>query len=151
MYFTAFTATGWMIPLGFEWGFQKKCDVVNTSPEDFEKPRYDLTDAIRRAMALKKENTVLHEDCHMHKVPVPNQKVLALHRQSLDRSQEALLLVNIGTREEQKVDLEPGPPFTEKKRARDCSPEGKGEVPRGDKWRIRLAPAEVKVYIVNRS
>jgi starch synthase (maltosyl-transferring) len=150
MYFTAFTSTGWMIPLGFEWGFRKKCDVVNATPEDFEEPRYDLTDAIRSALEIKKEHAVLHEDCPMRKVSAANRSVLVLHRRSLNRSQEALLLVNIDTEKEQEVRFEPPPAFTGKKRAKDCSPEGTEEVPRGEKWKMRLAPADVKVYVVNR-
>ena len=161
MYFTAFTSTGWMIPLGFEWGFRKKCDVVNATPEDFEEPLYDLTKAVRKALALKKEHAVLHEDCPMREVSAENENVLVLHRRSLDGSEQALLLVNTDTGNEQEVCLEPGPPFTGKgkgkskwKRKRngkvkDCSPEGNGKTPQGDMWKIRLAPAEVKVYIAS--
>jgi starch synthase (maltosyl-transferring) len=150
MYFTAFTATGWMIVLGFEWGFRKKCDVVNTTPEDFEAPQYDLTDTIRAALALKREHPVLHEDCPMRRVPVRNRNVLVLHRQTLDRSQEALLLVNIDTKRPRQVLLEPGLSFTEKDKAQDCSPERRGKIPAGRRWTIRLAPAEVKVYIATK-
>ncbi len=149
MYFTAFTATGWMIPLGFEWGFRKPCDVVNAAPEDFEEPRYDLTGEIRAALALKSEHPVLREDCPMAEVPADNRHVTVLHRRSLDRSQEALLLVNTDPRKEQAVQVEPGSPFTDRGRAKDRSPEAGGEVPEGDRWRLRLAPAGLKLYIVN--
>lgn len=150
MYFTAFTATGWMIPLGFERGFRKKCDVVKTTPGDFEDPLYDLTGPIREALALKGEHAVLHEDCPTRKVPAENEKVVVLHRRSLDRSQEALLLVNTDTQKEQQVRFEPGPSFSGDGRVRDLSPEGKDKIPAGDKWKVRLSPAEVKVYLVNR-
>lgn len=149
MFFTAFTATGWMIPLGFEWGFRKKCDVVNTTPEDFEEPRYDLTDSIRSAVSLKREHAVLHEDCPMQELPAGNGKVAALRRRSLDRSQEALLLINTDTDGHQEALVEPGPLFTGKGKAEDCSPEKKEQVPGQDKWKVRLAPAEVKVYIAS--
>jgi starch synthase (maltosyl-transferring) len=149
MYFTAFTATGWMIVLGFEWGFRKKCDVVSSTPEDFEEPLCDLTESIRATLALKREHAVLHQDCPMRRLPVRNRNVLVLHRRTLDRSQEALLLVNIDTEKAQQVRLSPGRPFTENGKAQDCSPERRGKIPPGTKWKIRLAPAEVKVYIAS--
>ena len=46
--FAAAFASGVLAPIGFEYGFARRLDVVETRPEHWEKPQVDLTAFIRR-------------------------------------------------------------------------------------------------------
>ena len=46
--FAAAFASGVLAPIGFEYGFARRLDVVETRPENWEKPQVDLRDFIRR-------------------------------------------------------------------------------------------------------
>ena len=61
--FAAFFSTGLMITSGFEYGFQKKLNVVKTRPKDWEeKHRYDLGTYISQVNRMKKNCPVLLEE-----------------------------------------------------------------------------------------
>ena len=67
--FAAFFSTGLMITSGFEYGFQKKLNVVKTRPEDWEeKPGYDLSTYISQVNRMKKNCPVLLEEGPMVRV-----------------------------------------------------------------------------------
>ncbi len=46
-----------MMPMGFEYGFRRKLDVVSTRPEDREETLFDLGPFIRAANQMKARNT----------------------------------------------------------------------------------------------
>jgi starch synthase (maltosyl-transferring) len=50
--FAAAFASGVMMPVGFEYGFERRLHVVETGPADWEAPRTDLTEFIRRVHAV---------------------------------------------------------------------------------------------------
>ncbi len=61
--FAAFFSTGLMITSGFEYGFQKKLNVVKTRPKDWEEKRgYDLSTYISQVNRMKKSCPVLLEE-----------------------------------------------------------------------------------------
>ncbi|MCX7881833.1 MAG: alpha-amylase family glycosyl hydrolase [Brevinematales bacterium] len=104
--FTAFFSSGWMIPIGLEYGFRKKTDVVFTTPNDWEPINYDLTsfltsiNRIRQHYSLfseETENMILHhENAH---------NVLVMLKVSEDKKSKALLILNQDTYNMQKVSL----------------------------------------------
>ncbi|MBI2818468.1 MAG: alpha-amylase, partial [Acidobacteria bacterium] len=51
--FSALFSSGVMLPIGFEYGFRRRLDVVKTRPADWEAPSWDDTDFIRSVNALK--------------------------------------------------------------------------------------------------
>ncbi|MEA2064421.1 MAG: alpha-amylase family glycosyl hydrolase [Gemmatimonadota bacterium] len=59
--FAALFSTGVMIPVGFEFGFEKKLHVVRTTPEDWEQTGVDLCSFINRANRYKLERPIF---CH---------------------------------------------------------------------------------------
>ena len=62
IYFTSLFTTGWMITSGFEYGFTLKTDVVHTSPDDWEKIKYDFTEIIRRINEIKEHYEIFRTD-----------------------------------------------------------------------------------------
>lgn len=57
---TAIFSTGLMIPVGYEFGFSRKLNVVYTRPEDWEKPSFDITDWITDINHMKTVTPVLN-------------------------------------------------------------------------------------------
>ena len=60
--FAALFSAGLMMPVGFEFGFTKKLDVVHTSPDDWEETGLDLSPFIREVNRLKTTEPVLAEE-----------------------------------------------------------------------------------------
>ena len=57
--FTAIVSDMWMITLGDEYGFYKRCDVVGGKEKDFEKISFDLSDYIKDMTGYIKKNHIL--------------------------------------------------------------------------------------------
>lgn len=102
--FAAFFSTGLMIPIGFEFGFQKHLHVVQTRPEDWEEPVYNLTRFIKGVNRMKKGCPVLLEEGPMTRVSPPEEPVVALLKSRLNRPGRVLAVIN-ATREAQRAQL----------------------------------------------
>lgn len=57
--FTAIVCDMWMITLGDEYGFNKRCKVVTGSEKDFEKINFDLSEYIKNMNDYIKKNHIL--------------------------------------------------------------------------------------------
>jgi len=60
--FAAFFSSGVMMPVGYEFGFARKLDVVTTRPADWEQPRFDLRSFIADVNAMKAAMPLLNEE-----------------------------------------------------------------------------------------
>ncbi|MBB4286578.1 alpha-amylase family glycosyl hydrolase [Roseospira goensis] len=58
--FSAVFSSGLMMPMGFEYGFAAKPDVVQTRPEDWETPAFDLTAYVGAVNDMKQRVRVLN-------------------------------------------------------------------------------------------
>lgn len=58
-FFTAIVCDMWMITIGFEYGFLKRCNVVGGDENDYENINYDLSDYIKRLIEYVKQNDIL--------------------------------------------------------------------------------------------
>ena len=76
--FAAFFSTGLMIPIGFEFGFKKRFNVVETRPEDWESPTYDLSSYIKGVNRMKKGCPVLLEEGPMIRANPEGEEVVLL-------------------------------------------------------------------------
>ncbi len=92
--FAALFASGWMIPVGFEYGFRKRLHVVNTRPSDWEQPSWDDTDFIGWVNALKKGHRLWNEDGPMESLDTASSHIVALRKMTRDGAQRGLLLLN---------------------------------------------------------
>ncbi len=102
--FAAIFSAGIMMPIGYEFGFQKKLDVVKTRPNDWELPLYDLSKFIACINSLKSNWSILSREGSIQKMPSENPDVLILSRQSHSvRGENVLILINTHAKWKQRV------------------------------------------------
>ena len=92
--FTALFSAGVMMPVGYEFGFRKRLDVVRTRPGDWEQTDVDLTDYVRRVNAVKDAYPVFREDGLIQRLGTPNPAVLVLWKGSSRDRNQALFILN---------------------------------------------------------
>ncbi|MBL27597.1 MAG: alpha-amylase [Rhodospirillaceae bacterium] len=82
--FAAGFATGVMMPMGYEYGFGKRLDVVTTRPGDWaweaESPRFDLTGYIAAVNAMKATTPALNVEGPAARITAPDNPVVGLLR-----------------------------------------------------------------------
>jgi len=92
--FAASFSAGLMMPIGYEFGFRKKLDVVSTCPTDWEATSFDIQRFIKRVNELKIEHAVLHDEGEL-KTAISDSNILVLERRTgQSSSQLAWVLVN---------------------------------------------------------
>lgn len=123
-FFSAFFSAGVMMPIGFEFGFQKRLHVVKTQPKDWEKTTINLTDFIKKVNDIKSTYTVFQEECPTEMFDTNNPKVLVLWKASVHSKDEALIFLNRDIRRKQKFTVaKPGNLVLAGKPFVDVSPE----------------------------
>lgn len=80
--FAATFSTGLMMPIGYEFGFRKKLDVVHTSPSDWEVTLFDLQAFITSVNRLKLETPLLQGESHLRRLDARSADVLVIERRS---------------------------------------------------------------------
>jgi starch synthase (maltosyl-transferring) len=95
--FAALFSAGCMMPIGFEFGFRKRLHVVETRPDDWEKPNVDLRNFIGKVNAVKSHYRIFQEECPTNVLPYHNPNVLLLWKASTTTPEEALLILNRDT------------------------------------------------------
>ncbi|MGB5925755.1 MAG: alpha-amylase [Dehalococcoidia bacterium] len=104
--FAASFSAGLMIPIGYEFGFKKRLDVVSTRPADWETASFDLQRFVKRVNKLKIEHPLLHGEGKLRTV-TSDGSVLVLERRSEQASgQQAWVLVNRSTDRRTTVTLD---------------------------------------------
>lgn len=73
-FLTAIVCDMWMITTGYEYGFFKRCDVVNDRPKDYEPHNYDITDYIKRLIEYVKDNSILANEGEIEALDIIEQK-----------------------------------------------------------------------------
>ena len=92
--FSALFSAGVMMPIGFEFGFRKKCHVVKTRPEDWEETDIDLTSFIAEVNKLKSNQAIFQEEAPTEILYAGNPNVLLMWKASINDQEEALLILN---------------------------------------------------------
>lgn len=103
--FAATFSTGVMIPIGYEYGFRKKLHVVETTPDDWEEPAFDLTEFIGEVNKMKASHRVLNEEGPQRHIKL-GESVACLVRQSKDEQDWAVTLINVDRKHSATVRLE---------------------------------------------
>ncbi len=94
-FFAALFAAGVMIPVGFEFGFRRKLDVVQTRPSDWEAGTgVDLREYITRLNRIKAQAPMFQEECPTQFLPVNNANILLMWKASARTHEEALVILN---------------------------------------------------------
>jgi starch synthase (maltosyl-transferring) len=148
--FSALFATGFMIPMGFEFGFQRKLHVVDTRPEHWESPTVDLSEFLERLNRLKAEYQVFREECPTEFLHIDNPMVAAMWKGSLASREEALVLMNTDVHGRQTVWFESLRRLVQSGAALSCvSPENPMEHV-AEPFHYELRPGEAIVLVTRR-
>ena len=104
--FAALFSSGTMMPIGYEFGFQRSLHVVTTTPDDWESPRWDLQNFIRVVNRWKLDVPLWHGEGELVQRPVSNANLCVLERRSLEQPDSwALICLNTSTHEQTDVSL----------------------------------------------
>jgi starch synthase (maltosyl-transferring) len=104
--FAAAYSTGVMMPMGFEYGWSRRLDVVSTGDGEAEPARFDLSEFIAEVNAMKRTIPPLNEEGPQHLLTNQDDPLLVLERQTESRDDSALILVNTHEHETRDVALE---------------------------------------------
>jgi starch synthase (maltosyl-transferring) len=142
--FAALFSSGVMLPMGYEFGFSRALDVVRTRPEDWERPRFDISGFIGEVNAFKASHRALVEE-GASEVIAGTSGGLALVRRASSSSQTVAVLIDPSRTAPAEIaasDLETVLGGV----AIDVTPPVRAQR-RGDSPDvIRLAPLEIRVY-----
>jgi starch synthase (maltosyl-transferring) len=123
--FSALFSTGVMMPIGFEYGFKRRLNVVETKPEDWEKAEWDISDYVGRVNRLKASRQVFNEEGTIDTVAVDNPRIFGFVKWSRDKRERALVIINKDARTQQMFRLQAlGQFLTGAARIEDISPDG---------------------------
>jgi starch synthase (maltosyl-transferring) len=103
--FAAAFSTGVMMPIGFEYGWSRRLDVVGTRNDEPEPNRFDLTDFITEVNAMKKAIPALNEEGPQRVLCNKDDSLLVLERRTESGNGRAFVLVNTREREPSEVAL----------------------------------------------
>lgn len=94
----AYFCSGIAITLGFEYGFEKKIDVVNTTYKDYEEINYDIAEDIRLINEIKAEYNILKEDGFAEIYDFGSSDIFSFLKKSLDGTEKIFMIANINTK-----------------------------------------------------
>ena len=95
------------MPLGFEWGFRKRVDVVKTMPDDWEETNVDISDYIKKVNKIKKSFAVFKQESAMQIVTDPEDVFFAMLKiPSGVKGGHALVVINKDLANRQSCSLE---------------------------------------------
>jgi starch synthase (maltosyl-transferring) len=103
--FAAAYSTGVLMPMGFEYGWSRHLDPVIVRREP-EPKRFDLSEFIAEVNAMKKAVPALNEEGPQRLLTGPDDRLVALERQTESGEERALVLVNTHERQSREIDLE---------------------------------------------
>lgn len=92
--FAAVFSTGVMMPIGYELGFRRGLHVVETRPEHWEEPSFDIRDFITQVNAMKANTPVLNEEGAQERFNGVDEPVVGLLRRSSRLAQHSAVLIN---------------------------------------------------------
>jgi starch synthase (maltosyl-transferring) len=92
--FAALFSAGVMMPIGFEYGFRRRLDVVNTRPEDWEGTNLDLTEFIAEVNRIRDRFPVFRQEGPIERLHHPNPAILLLRKGSDTGRDTAMLALN---------------------------------------------------------
>ena len=123
--FAVLFATGVMIPIGFEYGFRRRLHVVETRPEDWEEPSWDISEFIGSVNRLKQSRRLFNQEGPIDLIALENPDIFAFVKWSKDRRERALVLLNKDSRKRQSFRLQSiGGFLASSARVEDVSPDG---------------------------
>jgi starch synthase (maltosyl-transferring) len=91
---SALFSAGVMMPMGFEYGFRKPLNVVQTTASDWVMNGVDLTAYVAKVNHIKRRHAIFREESLLSVLPSNNPNVLLMWKASSEHKEEALLILN---------------------------------------------------------
>ena len=104
--FAAVYSTGVMMPMGFEYGWSRRLDVVSTHNDEPEPKRFDISNFIAQVNAMKASVPALNEEGPQQLLSDPDDPLVVLERRTMRGGERAYVLVNMHEREPRDVAVE---------------------------------------------
>jgi starch synthase (maltosyl-transferring) len=104
--FAACFSKGVMMPMGYEWGWSKRLDVVTTRPTDAEAKRFDISDFVAGMNRMKRGTPALNEEGPQKLLTTPADPVVALARRTESGEEWAFILVNSDAQTAREIDVD---------------------------------------------
>jgi starch synthase (maltosyl-transferring) len=104
--FAAVYSTGVMMPMGFEYGWSRRLDVVGAGDEEQEPKRFDLSQFIAEINSSKEAIPPLNEEGPQRLLSSKDDPLVVLERRSERGKERAFILVNTHESETRDVELE---------------------------------------------
>lgn len=145
--FAAFFSKAVMMPLGFEYGFKQRVDVVRTQPQDWEEAAIDICDFIADVHTVKKTYQVFNEDNKIDILWSGNGNIFMMVKTSHDGNTHACVLINLDEHHDQTCTLAKVTDvlrLPDESDIKDISVEDRIEVI-GDSLTCTLRPLQVKI------
>jgi len=141
--FAAFFSSGVMMPVGFEYGFDRPLDVVLTRPDQWQTPRFDISPFIAAVNAMKASIPALNEEGAERALPAVGEAVALLRRAAAGTS-SAVALLNPDTTGDAAIDA--GSVLRELGDAVEVTPQAAGRAFAAEAP-IVLHPFEMRVFV----
>ncbi len=113
--FSACFSTGVMMPVGFEYGFRGKLDVVRTRPSDWEQTGLDLSEFVAAVNRMKASVPALNTEGPQRRITAPGNPIIGLLRLTgghpVASEGCAITLINPDVEQDHAIDV--GPLITE--------------------------------------
>lgn len=92
--FSALFSTGVLMPIGFEYGFKTKLNVVNTTPDKWETSQVDLSKFIKACNLIKRRYKVFAQDNELRVIDFNNSRIFGFLKTSKDNKEKGLVIMN---------------------------------------------------------
>lgn len=146
--FSACFSSGVMMPVGYEYGFTRKMDVVKTTPEDWEEPKVDISQFVADVNAMRAATPAFNVEGPQFRITAPHSPLVGLCRKGAgDVDDCAVILINPDENRSHTID--PGPLLAatggQFDGFRDVTPQCSPQLFRPGEP-IVLAPLEMRVF-----
>jgi starch synthase (maltosyl-transferring) len=109
--FAACFSSGVMMPMGYEYGFRRRLDVVRTRPDHWEETGIDLTQFVSAVHAMKAAVPALNREGQQRRITAPGSPIIGLLRLTgghpIESDGCAIVLLNPDTRSSHSIALGP--------------------------------------------
>ncbi|MBK1643788.1 alpha-amylase [Thiocapsa imhoffii] len=92
--FSALFSSHLMMPIGYEFGFRRRLNVVTTRPEEWETTEVDLTSFIGMVNRIKDLHPVFCQEGPIERLQSPNPGLLMLRKSDEQGQDQAVLVLN---------------------------------------------------------
>lgn len=144
--FTTFFSTAIMIPIGFEFSFKNKLDVVSTKENDWEFIHNNNINLIKTSLDIKNRYSIFKEETFNEIIHHHNYNILIMKKTSPTNNKSALLILNTDPHNHQHVKIDNLNNILNSEHISDVSPEYPFEL-FSNCFEYSLRPGQMKLFV----